>query len=263
MISNSPLCVLTGASGGIGQAMAKALHEQGYQLLLVGRNELKLAQLSKNLGNQHSYITADLATIEGRDAVVNKAQKLGGVSVLINNAGVNQMASFDHQHAVDISKTLEMNLLVPMLLTQSFLAQLSQKERATIVNIGSAFGSIGFPYYASYCASKFGLRGFTEALKRELSDKPIDVLYLAPRATDTQINGVLERAMNVALGNHMDSPELVAKQLVKQLNRRIARTVIGFPEVFFAKLNGIFPSLVDTAISKKLVIMKQVMKQTH
>ncbi|WP_350609614.1 SDR family NAD(P)-dependent oxidoreductase, partial [Pseudoalteromonas sp. 41-MNA-CIBAN-0057] len=82
---------------------------------------------------------------------------------------------------------LSTNLAVPMKLCQLFLEQL-QANTGTIVNVGSSFGSIGYPYQTLYCASKFGLRGFSEALSRELSDTGVRVTYLAPRATDTDIN---------------------------------------------------------------------------
>ena len=262
-MSNPALCVLTGASGGLGHAMANALAKEGFRLLLVGRNEIKLKQLNNQLGSLHGHLVADLTTEQGRHDLVSLAEQLGGADVLINNAGVNAFTAFCEQSTLDISKTLEVNLLVPMLITHAFLPQMRNKSHAKLVNVGSAFGSIGFPYHSSYCASKFGLRGFTEALKRELSDQALEVLYIAPRATDTDINGRTERAINSALGNQMDSPDKVAQLLIKQLKTGESRNVIGFPEKVFVKLNSLFPSLVDSAIAKKLLVMKRVLNELN
>lgn len=262
-MSTPALCVLTGASGGLGHAMAKALAKEGYRLLLVGRNEIKLKQLNNQLGSLHSHLVADLTTEQGRQDLVRLAEQLGGADVLINNAGVNAFSGFSEQSTCEISKTLEVNLLVPMLITHGFLPQMRNKAEAKLVNVGSAFGSIGFPYHSTYCASKFGLRGFTEALKREFSDQTLAVLYIAPRATDTEINGRTERAINSALGNQMDSPEKVAELLIKQLKTGESRNVIGFPEKLFVKLNSLFPSLVDSAIAKKLLVMKRVLNELN
>jgi short-subunit dehydrogenase len=143
-----------------------------------------------------------------------------------------------------------------MRLCQLFLAQL-HANKGSIVNVGSSFGSIGYPYQTLYCASKFGLRGFSEALSRELSDTPVKVSYLAPRATDTDINDAQTRAMNKALGNQMDSPKLVADELVALLNSNKTRRFIGFPEKLFARINGVFPRIVDNAIAKQLPKIKQ------
>jgi short-subunit dehydrogenase len=97
-----------------------------------------------------------------------------------------------------------------VLLVSDLLPLLTISSHASIINIGSTFGSIAFPDFSGYCASKFGLRGFTEGLRRELADQSILVHYLTPRALDTGMNFAAVRALNAELGNTMDPPKLVA-----------------------------------------------------
>jgi short-subunit dehydrogenase len=149
-----------------------------------------------------------------------------------------------------------LNVLAPMRLIQALLPILKSRS-STIVNIGSGFGSIAFAGYCAYSASKFALRGFTEALRRELSDSSVQVLYLAPRATQTEMNSTAVIDMNKALGTAMDSPERVVDELMVLLAKSQRSRFIGWPERFFIKLNSVFPALVDKALAKQLAVIKQ------
>ncbi|KTF16626.1 SDR family oxidoreductase [Pseudoalteromonas sp. H105] len=249
------VCILTGATGGIGQAIAKTLSEQGWHLLLVGRDAQLLATLSTQC-TRCDVFAGDLTKRETQLALLEKAQQIGGASLLINNAGINSMQSIESMKEQQIEAILDTNLTVPIKLCQLFLNQLRESE-GTIVNVGSSFGSIGYPYQTAYCASKFGLRGFTEALSRELTDSKVSVTYLAPRATDTAINNCQIRALNEKLGNKMDPPEVVAKDLVALINSKKTQRFIGYPEKIFARINALFPHLVDKAIAKQLPIIKR------
>ncbi len=252
--------LLTGASGGIGQAMAQALAAQGVRLLLVGRDAAKLDAVKRSLpltggsASPHLIVLADLATDSGRAALVQACQATGPLDGVINNAGVSQFALIEAQ---DFAAQLQTNLLAPMQLTQALLPQLLARPTAVIVNVGSAFGSIGHPGYSGYCASKFGLRGFTEALRRELADTAVAVLYLAPRATDTGINSPAVVEMNKALGNQTDSPQRVAAELIAQLKAGQARRYIGWPEQLFVRVNALLPHIVDKALAAKLAIVRR------
>lgn len=250
-------CLLTGASGGIGQAIARELAARGVSLILQGRNLEKLQALHNTLPGNHYYVVADITSQQGRDSLVERVSQLGGISMLINNAGMNQVGLFEEYDQQVISDTINTNLLGPMLITRALLAQLKNGQPAWLVNIGSAFGSIGFAGQSVYCASKFGLRGFTEALYRELADSKVKVCYLAPRATETAINPANVVKMNQQLGNKMDPPLVVAQALIKQLESGQARVAIGFAERFFARINHLFPRVVDNALFKKLPIIKQ------
>jgi len=270
---NKQNIILTGATGGIGQAFAKALIYKGAKLLLVGRNEEKLQCLVKALSKCDSapnllqlpqYCVCDISLSKDRKKLLAYADDFGA-TMLINSAGVNQFGAFvNHvkgfKKEQDIEPLMQINLIAPMALCQQFLSNRNQRHPRTIVNIGSAFGSIGFPYYVNYCASKFALRGFSEALHREVSESGDKVFYFAPRATQTSMNSEAVCRMNNELGNHVDAPYVVANALVNKLQQGRIRHSIGWPESFFAKLNALFPNLVDKALMKKAKIMKSFIK---
>ncbi len=251
--------LLTGATGGIGAAVAEALAAQGVRLLLTGRSGGKLEALKSRLpGSGHVPIVADLASADGRNSLRQRAEAEGGIDLLINNAGVSKLALLQDMDDASLEQMIATNLTVPMLLCRDLLPLLSSRPGATIVNIGSILGSIGYAGSTAYCGSKFGLRGFTEALRRELADTGIRVIYFAPRATNTPINCERVTALNHALGTAVDAPELVAQSLVRTLGRRGQRNrYLGWPESFFVRLNSLFPRLVDGALGKQLPTIRR------
>jgi len=122
---------------------------------------------------------------------------------------------------------------------------------------GGIGGAIGYPGYAVYSATKFAVRGFTEALRRELSDTGVSVRYVAPRATRTGINTSAVERMNAELGVAMDPPELVAKAVCDMLAGGKVEAVLGWPEKLFARVNGILPRVVDGAFRKQLPVIRR------
>lgn len=247
--------LLSGATGGIGWAIAQRLAQAGAKLLLLGRNETKLNHLQQALPGEHRVVVADLNSTSGRAEVLQRCQQTG-LDVWVNAAGVLDFRLFDEQDADLVQQMLTTNLVSPILLAQSLLPLLRQRENSVIVNIGSIFGSIGHPGFAVYCASKFGLRGFTEALQRELADSGVRVLYLAPRATHTDLNSMAVTALNEALGNSVDSPHQVAQELMNLLAGSRNHHYMGWPERFFVRINGLFPGVVHQALVRKLAIIK-------
>lgn len=250
--------VLTGANGGIGSAVAAALAAAGARLLLTGRNAGKLEQIVANLpGSGHRLLVADLAAASGRASLVDQARR-ESADILINNAGASQLAVLSRLDDSQIERLLAINLLTPIFLCRDFLPLLSERPEAAIVNIGSILGSIGYAGSTAYCASKFGLRGFTEALRREVADTGVRILYLAPRATDTSLNSDEMRALNAELGAAVDTPNAVADHLVYLLRSTGRKNgFIGWPESFFVRLNGLWPNLVDRALQKHLPIIRR------
>ncbi|WP_306518226.1 SDR family oxidoreductase [Rheinheimera sp.] len=246
--------LLTGATGGIGQAIAMELAKAGAELILVSRDSEALLRLRQQLPGQHRVFSADITDEKALRRLQVFCQQQGALHGLINNAGISQ---FDMVAQQDYAAQIKVNLLAPMQLCQQLLPQLQQQADAFIVNVGSAFGSIGYPGFSGYCASKFGLRGFTEALKRELGAGKLQVLYFAPRATHTGINSAAVVAMNQQLGNQMDSPEQVAAALLSQLKASQSRRFLGWPEQLFVRLNALFPALVDKALQKKLAVIEK------
>ena len=226
--------LLTGAAGGIGSAIARELVARGAEVLLVDMNEAALRRLVEGPLAAHAaqvdIHAGNLTRPEERTRVAEVAARWrGGVNVLVNNAGVSHFRLLDEQPAPE----------------------------AQILNTGSVFGGIGYAAYAVYSATKFGIRGFTEALRRELADTTVQVHYLAPRATRTGINTAAVEQMNAELKVAMDPPPVVALAACDMLEAGTPEAVIGWPEKFFVRLNALLPRLVDGSLRKQLPVIRR------
>lgn len=247
------VAVLTGASGGLGLALASILAAKGMILILVGRDNQKLAALNNSLGGQHHCVVTDLDSNDGRQYLTNFCLQFNkGIDLLINNAGISTFKALSGMSMEEVQKVLNTNLLVPIELSRLLLPSLKKQPDAQIINIGSAFGRLGFPGFSVYSASKFGLRGFSEALRRELIGCGVRVRYFAPRAIQTTMNDANVNAMNQALGNHSDSPEIVAQNLLNFISySQSAEYFMGWPERIFGSLNSVCSRLVDSGLKAK------------
>ncbi len=247
--------LLTGATGGIGLQTANLLASRGANLLLAARNESRLSNIAARLresGNRVETVAADLATEEGRQRLSKAAQAFpGGINVLINNAGVNRFDLFARQSGHDLEAVMNTNLLAPMLLTHTLLPLLQEQQKAVVLNVGSIVGSIGLPGQVAYCSSKFGMHGFSEALRRELSGSSVDVVYVAPRSTDTEMNNHLLREINELTGVSTDDSSVVARHIADAITGRKRERFIGWPERLFVKINALLPGLVDRSVRKQ------------
>lgn len=248
--------LLTGASGGLGQDLARELAGAGAAVLLAGRDAVRLAAIQAELGAQADSVVADLTTAQGI-AAANAAARAFGVNVLINNAGVGAFGLFDQQAWPTVEQVLATNLEAPLRLTHALLPWLKAQPGAAIVNVGSMFGSLPFPGFAAYSAAKAGLRGFSQALRRELADTPVAVIHIAPRVIDTPLNTEAVNQLNRALKNNSDSSQAVARQIVAALRHGKGEHHFGFPERLFAWLNGFAPSLIDRGLAGQLATVKQ------
>jgi len=250
--------VLTGAAGGIGSAVARRLAAAGATLLLTDLRQEPLDGLAVDLGATAAprVVATDIGSDAGRAALVAAARQ-HGANVLINAAGINPFGLFADQSAAEIAKAFAINAVAPVLLCHALLPVLRERPRAHIVNVGSTFGSIGFPGFAAYSASKYAVRGFSEALRRELADTDIRIHYVAPRATSTALATERVRAMNAELGVGMDSPETVAAAIERVLREERREFLLGAPERLFAKLNALFPALVDRSLRRQLGVVRR------
>jgi len=253
---NNARILLTGATGGLGQALALALAEQGAALLLAGRDPARLADCVVGLGGNVQSLCADLTHPEAIETTAAAAREFG-VNVLINNAGINAFGLYESQNWSAIQQVIMTNLLAPMQLTHALLPWLKAQEKAAIVNIGSTFGSLPFPGFTAYSSAKAGLRGFSQALRRELADSAVEVVHVAPRTIATALNSDAVNALNRDLGNHADTPQAVARQIVQALRTGRGERHFGFPERLFAWLNGCAPGLIDQGLKAKLAIVKR------
>ena len=253
---NHARILLTGASGGLGQELARQLSATGAALLLAGRNEKRLNEISAPLKTESAIVRADLNSKEGIAATAEAARRFG-VNVLINNAGAGAFGLLENQEWSSIARVLATSLEAPMHLTHALLPWLRSQPQAAIVNIGSVFGSVPFAGFAAYSAAKAGLRGFSQALRRELADTLVSVIHISPRAIDTAMNDNAVNALNRELGNQSDHPAEVARRIVSTLTSNATERHIGFPEGLFAWLNGVAPGLIDRGLAGKLATIKR------
>ena len=263
--------VLIGATGGIGQEIAKQLCLNNNPVILVGRNTQTLADLQHKLSQEYPKLViesyaCDLSLPASQDDLVRTLTQLTSgsntIDTVILNAGINDFALLTDQSDQLLEQMMLVNVSYPLQLIKRLLPVLiKQGQPSQIITIGSTFGSIGYPGYSAYSASKFALRGATEALSREYADTNVRFRYFAPRATKTTMNSNAVMSMNQELKVGMDSPDIVAAALIKFIKGQQASQHIGFPERFFAWLNRVFPSFVGSAIVKDLPTIKRYAKK--
>jgi len=256
---NDKVVLVTGATGGIGRALCALLSAAGARLVLNAMVETSLRALQQELGQRHLVVVADVSLPEGRDLVEQACHSAGGVDVVINLAGILDSNLFTNQGEAAIIRLLEVNAIAPILLTRRLLPQMLRKPQARIVNVGSIFGSIGHPGFATYCASKAATKMFSEALARELADTGVSVGYIAPRATNTPLNTDRVIMLNEALGNTTDTPEHVAAAIFAMAGNKSRLRYLGWPESLFVRINAILPGVVHNALVKKLSLVKQIL----
>lgn len=233
--------LLTGASGGIGEAMAARLRAGGAAVMGVGRGPAPEAEMP--------WVQADLLSSEGRAAVVAAAARWRP-NVLVQAAGLPGFGRLQDLDPAALQRQLELNLLVPMLLSHALLPLLRLQARAQLVFVGSALGRVGLPGFSAYGAAKAGLHGFAEALRRELGDGPVRVQLLAPRSTRTAFNDAAVDAYNEATGTACDEPARVADALAALIESEAAERYIGFPERLGVRLNPLLGPLLDASFAK-------------
>lgn len=247
--------LLTGASGGIGRCLAHELARRGARLALTGRDETRLAALASevsSMGGTAVVLPCDLAQPSGHAALVQRALgALGGLDILINNAGQSHFGAFAADDEDTVRRLMSVNIMAPLLLARAALPHLISRGSGCIVNVGSVLGAIGFPYFTAYSTCKFALRGFSEALRRELGGTGVSVLYVAPRTTATDMNSPAVRALMAETGATVDPPEMVGRQIVEAMENGREEATFGAPERLFVRLNGLLPRFVDKALRRQ------------
>ena len=180
-----------------------------------------------------------------------------GINVLVNNAGMGDFGMLDELDDAAIERLFSINAVAPIQLTKALLPTLRSQPQGAILNIGSVFGSLGYPGFATYSATKFALRGFTEALRRELADSTVGVHYFAPRATKTGMNTLAVDRMNAELKVAMDPPAQVATAALGLLEAGGNSAVFGWPEKLFVRINALLPGVVDGSLRKQLPVIRR------
>jgi len=248
--------LVTGAAGGIGRRLCAQLAGRAASLGLLDRGPTAISTLVQDARDLHAdciVIEADITSAEDRRRAVQQMNKaFGGVDILINLAGILDFRPFEEADPGMIAKILQVNVEAPMLLIREVLPQMTAQGSGRIVNIGSMFGSIAFPCFAAYSASKFALRGLSQALRRELSGTGVGVTYVSPRAVKTPFNPAILHHMAERGMMHMDDPIWVAGRILKAIEQQRDEAYLGFPESLFARINGLLPRLVDRFINKQV-----------
>lgn len=244
LILNDKVVVITGASAGIGRALAFAFARRAAKIVLVARDEERLEAVRREIEPYTSdvlVIPADLADEAQLEGVIARTlETFGRLDVLVNNAGYLLGGPFEEQDPVRIDAMLHVNLGVAMRLTQLALPHMRAAGSGYILNVGSVVGYIGVPMFASYSAVKHGLTGFSRALQRDLAGSGIHVTLVQPTWTRTRTlppdaEDVLERH-----GFTVVQPDEVAEEAVLGLVRGQREVVIaGLLErlgIFFERL---------------------------
>jgi len=192
------VALVTGASSGIGEATAIALAKQGAKVAITARRADRLEALSeklKALGAECFAITADLLKEEDAQRIVDEtAQHFGQIDILINNAGVMLLSPIDDANPADWRRMLELNLLNLMVSCQSALKYMRKQGDGHIVNISSTAGRMAGPTAGGYNASKWGLNGFSEAMRRETHKDGIRITLIEPGIVATELRDHIPHA---------------------------------------------------------------------
>jgi short-subunit dehydrogenase len=179
--------LITGASRGIGRAIAEKLAAQDVELLLHGRDTVALAQTRKAVESQCAKVALlihDLATSAGVSDLIAEAGN-EPIRLLVNNAGIAVVKPFTEITPIEWEQTVGVNITAPFMLTQHFAPRMPPES--SIVNILSVAAKSGFPHWSAYCMSKFALEGFSQCVREELRDRKIRVINIYPAATATEI----------------------------------------------------------------------------
>jgi len=186
--------LITGASGGIGEAVARALHSQGAVVGLHGTRKEKLEALANDLGQRVSVFPADLTDRDAVKELAKTAEKeLDGVDILVNNAGITRDGLFVRMSDDDWDAVIEVNLTATFRLTRELAHAMMRRRFGRIINISSVVGTTGNPGQANYCASKAGMVGFSKSLAQEIASRSVTVNCVAP--------GFIESAMTDKLND--------------------------------------------------------------
>jgi NAD(P)-dependent dehydrogenase (short-subunit alcohol dehydrogenase family) len=259
------VAVVTGAASGIGRATAVALARKGCHVALVDVSAAGLgetAELIRGEGRNASEHVADVSSKERMRALPDEVEaRHGGVHVLVNNAGVSVSALFEHHTLEDFEWLMGINFWGVIYGCKFFLPKLVAAEEAHVVNISSVFGIVGVPLNSSYCASKFAVRGFSEALRAELADTKVGVSSVHPGGVATNI--VKSARMNEAGGfdglhqkaverfKSMLPPEKAAARIVTGILKNQPRILITREAYVIDYAKRLFPAFSSELVGRK------------
>lgn len=221
--------LVTGGSSGIGLSIARLVAGEGASVVITGRNAERVDRAVSDLrqeGKMVIGVTADVSSTDGRNATLSKTlDALGGLDVLVNNAGGVRAGRLERITEAEIRTMVEVDLIAPILLTQAALPHLRESGEALIVNVSSGIALVGAPFYATYAGVKAGLSRFSESLRRELKGEGIHVLTLYPGATDTPM--MRSSKAGPELGFSLEPAAAVAEALIAGIEANSFEVIRG------------------------------------
>jgi short-subunit dehydrogenase len=253
MLRDQKCVLITGAGSGIGRALAVEAARRGMVVALCGRRETALEATAALLGreSQHLIIPADITNPQDRRRIVETiSDQWKALDVLVNNAGVVEGGAIEKFDDDAISRTFFTNVIAPIALTRDLMPLLLAAKPSRVVNIGSVFGDIAYPLFSGYSASKFALRGFSNALRREWRQIGIGVTYAAPRATRTDAAVAFDELI-ASTKMSVDVPAEVARKIWHSVARGHDSIYAPAPERFYVLIQRIFPQIIDWALSRQ------------
>lgn len=260
----TPVAVVTGASSGIGRALAKQLDAEGYSLVLCDVNEPGLRETQGLLGRGSQRITLDVSKRTEVEAMAAEViARHGRIDLVINNAGVSLYGSIAEVTLEDFEWLFGINFWGVVYGTKAFLPKMLEQRSGTIVNLSSVFGMIAFPNQGTYNASKFAVRGFTEALWCELEGTGVTAVSVHPGGIKTNIaRGTRVRAGAQAKERVIDdferaattTPEKAAEIILRGVYDKKRRVMVGLDAQVIQLMSRLlpesYPSLVRAAMKR-------------
>jgi NAD(P)-dependent dehydrogenase (short-subunit alcohol dehydrogenase family) len=253
--------LLTGGSRGIGRHVAGLLAGHGARLVVAARGEKDLNKAVEELrasGTEVHAIKGDLTLPADRELIVATAvEKLGGLDVLINNAGTCSFGEFASSSEDVLRRVMEVNFFAPAEMTRLCLPYLAcSRNRPAVLNVASICGRRGIPSFPEHCASKFALVGLTECLRAEFVRFGVEALLVVPglaRVDDFEKHLLRNEGRIFIDWERAQGPEKVARGIVRALRRNWKETVVGWLALQIHRLARVWPSLVDGIMIRKVM----------
>jgi short-subunit dehydrogenase len=250
--------LITGASQGIGRALAEAAARRGGRVLAVARSQPLLDELAEKIrqeGGTIATIAADITQPADRQRMVEAAQQhYGGLDILVNNAGIGATGHFVEVAPERLRTIMEVNFFGLTETTRALLPLLRQGTKPAIVNISSIAGKRGIPARSEYSASKFAVQGFSQALRGELAKDGIDVLVVCPGLTQTNFSqNMLEQKARMPM-DHMRgmSAEQVALATLRAIEKGRAETTLTLQGKLMVFISRFLPRLADRIAARRV-----------
>ncbi|MBE9473832.1 MAG: SDR family oxidoreductase [Chloroflexi bacterium] len=264
-MSHQPVILVTGASSGIGEAVARLFAREGYRVSLGARRLDRLQALADEIesaGGQSIAVQSDLTRFEDIQRLISETlDQFGQIDVLLNNAGFGRIKWLEELDPMeDIQAQLQINLITTILVAREVLPHMIQRRSGHIINMGSMGGLVATPTYTIYSASKFGVRGFTEALRREVSVYDVHVSGIYPGAVNTEFKqhaGIDRKTGQTTPESLRLEPEEVARAVLSVVRRPRRELIIPWQMRLTVWMNILFPGIVDRIIENRFTRLER------